>query len=88
MKSEKVIEKRDYIIIIDNSFEKQKFDCPVCKLCIRGLEDIESIDQYKACKDCQENFYWLNQKEWDEGWRPNKEEIYKKLNGHYLIKRK
>ena len=86
--NDRIIEKKDFIIIIDKGFEKQNFDCPVCKLCIRGLEDLESIEAYGMCKDCQEEFYWTNKIKWENGWRPKKEEINEKLNNYYLIRRK
>jgi len=84
----RVIQKEKFDIIIESGFQKLKFDCPVCKLVLGGLEDVESVQNYGACMDCQELFYWPNIEKWKTGWRPKKEEVYAKLNNYYVVKEK
>lgn len=86
--SDNVIEEKNFIIVIEEGFKKQSFDCPVCKLVIRDLEDVNSFNFCKSCKDCQDFFYWPNKTKWNHGWRPKKEEVHKKLNNYYMIREK
>ncbi len=88
MDSSRIIEKKDFDIVIDSDFKKMKFDCPVCKLILRDLEDVESTESFGMCVDCQDYFYWPNLEKWKNGWRPKKEEIHKKLNNYYEVKEK
>jgi hypothetical protein len=84
----KVIRKKGFDIVIEEGFEKLKFDCPLCKLALRGLEDVESVQNHGVCTDCQDLFYWPNLEKWKNGWRPKKEEVYSKLNNYYIVKEK
>jgi len=86
--SDNIIEKDGFTIVITEGFKKAKFDCPICKLVLRGLEDVESVEAYGSCKDCTELFYWPNIEKWKDGWRPKKEDVYKKLNNYYKVKEK
>jgi len=88
MDEAKVIEKKDFNIVIDTDFKRMKFDCPICNLVLRGLEDVESIEGFGMCTDCQDFFYWPNFEKWKNGWRPKKEEVHKKLNNYYIVKEK
>jgi len=83
-----VIEKKYFDIVIDDDFKRMKFDCPVCKLVLRDLEDVESMQYFKTCTDCQDFFYWPNLKKWNKGWRPKKNEVHEKLNNYYVVKEK
>ncbi len=80
--------EKEFDIIIENGFKKAKFDCPVCKLVLTGLEDVESMENYGACQDCQQFFYWPNKERWNRGWRPKKEQVHEKLNNYYIVKEK
>ena len=40
MDNTKIIEKKYFDIVIDDDFKRMKFDCPVCKLVLRDLEDV------------------------------------------------
>ena len=84
----KHIQKKHFDIVIEDGFKKLNFDCPVCKLVLRGLEDVESVQAYGVCTDSQDLFYWPNLEKWNEGWRPKKEEVYAKLNNYYVVKEK
>jgi hypothetical protein len=88
MNKDKFIEEKNFIIVIEEGFKKQDFDCPVCKLVFRGLEDIDSFTKFGACVDCQDLFYWPNKIKWENGWRPKKVEVHQKLNNYYMIKEK
>ncbi len=88
MNKDIVVEEKDFIIVIEEGFKKQPFDCPVCKLVIRDLEDVNSYAMCKACKDCQDYFYWPNKKAWENGWRPKKTQVHEKLNNYYMIREK
>ncbi len=84
----KVIKKKLFDIVIEEGFVRSKFDCPCCNLVLRGLEDVESVQAFGVCTDCQDYFYWPNLKKWKKGWRPKKEEVYAKLNNYYVVKEK
>ena len=80
--------EKEFDIIIEPGFKKAKFDCPVCKLALAGLEDVESVENYGACCDCTQFFYWPNKDRWKSGWRPKKEQVHRKLNNYYVVKEK
>ena len=84
MDNSKTIEKKDFDIVIDGDFKRMKFDCPVCKLVLRDLEDVESVESYGLCLDCQDHFYWPNLDKWKNGWRPKKADV----NSYISIRRK
>ena len=86
--SDKFIEKSDMVIVITEGFEKSVFDCPTCKLVLRGLEDIQAMQKHGACHDCVEFFYWPNIERWKNGWRPKKEDVHKRLDNYYKVKEK
>jgi hypothetical protein len=86
--SDKIIEKDDMVIVITEGFEKSRFDCPTCRLVLRGLEDIQALQTYGACRDCVEFFYWPNIEKWKNGWRPKKEDVHKRLDNYYKVKGK
>ena len=83
-----IIEKKQLDIVIDEDFKKMKFDCPVCNLVLRNLEDVESIESFGACVYCQDFFYWTYLEKWKKGWRPKKQEVHEKLNNYYVVKEK
>ena len=80
MDSPKIIEENGLIIVVDDSYKPSSFDCKVCGLIIRGLEDVRSVNNYGCCSDCEEYFYWPNKNRWDKGWRPKKQDVRKKLD--------
>ena len=88
MNNDVFLEENNFIIVIEDGFKKHSFNCPVCKLALRNLEDIDSFGLCGACKDCQDYFYWQNKSEWENGWRPKKEEVHEKLNNYYMIREK
>ena len=88
MNDDVIIEDDKFIIVIENGFKKQQFDCPVCKLALRNIVDVNSFKLCGACKDCQDFFYWPNKLKWEEGWRPKKQEVHKKFNNYFMIKEK
>jgi hypothetical protein len=57
-------------------FKRQKnietipLDCPVCKLMLVTVEDINSYREVSACDNCKLVHYYPNKEKWEEGWRP------------------
>tara|TARA_R110001592_G_scaffold188358_6_gene433586 strand:+ start:11609 stop:11875 length:267 start_codon:yes stop_codon:yes gene_type:complete len=88
MNKDIIVEEKNILIVIEDGFKKVTFDCPVCKMAFRGLEDMTSFEYCGSCKDCQDYFYWPNKSNWDQGWRPKKEVVHDKLNNYYMIKEK
>ncbi len=82
MDSPKIIEDNGLIIVLDSSYKSSSYNCKVCDLIIRGLEDVIAINNYGCCSDCEDYFYWPNKERWAEGWRPKKEDILKKLDNY------
>lgn len=84
----KIVQKKRIDTIIEKNFKAMNFDCSVCGLALRGLEDVESHNAYGMCQDCQDLFYWPNKDRWNKGWRPKKAEVHEKLNNYYVVKEK
>ena len=80
MDSPKIIEDNGLIIVLDSSYKPSSFNCKVCGLIIRGQEDVQSVNNYGCCSDCEDYFYWPNKDRWDKGWRPKKQDVQKKLD--------
>ena len=68
-------DKNGLIIITPEKDNKIPSDCSVCKLALRNIEDVISYKKWGCCKLCQEYFAYPNKEEWENGWRPSKEEI-------------
>jgi hypothetical protein len=82
----RVIEKNDCVIILDESFAKVPYDCPVCECALRHFDDVVSFKSFDCCVDCQNEFYWPNLAKWKKGWRPKKEDVRKFLNNYNCLK--
>ena len=80
MDDPKIIETNNLIIVIDSGYSSKDFNCQVCGFIIRGLEDVTSVNNYGCCTDCEDYYYWPNKSRWEDGWRPKKEDVQKKLN--------
>ena len=57
-------------------FKRQKnietipLDCPVCKLMLVTVEDVNSYREVGSCDNCKLVHYYPNKEKWDKGWRP------------------
>ena len=85
MNNKNFIEKPECVIILDDDFSKVDFDCPVCDLALRHYDDVISVKWVGCCEDCQISFYWPNKKEWENGWRPKKEDLRNVLNNYKCL---
>jgi hypothetical protein len=58
-------------------FKRQKnaetipVDCPVCKIMLVTVEDIQSFKRVECCEKCELIHYYPNREKWKKGWRPN-----------------
>mgnify|MGYP001370038576 CR=1 FL=1 len=46
-------------------------DCPVCKIMLITVEDIQSFKRVECCEKCELMYYYPNREKWKKGWRPN-----------------
>tara|TARA_R110002074_G_scaffold47533_1_gene121795 strand:+ start:204 stop:437 length:234 start_codon:yes stop_codon:yes gene_type:complete len=51
---------------------------PICDTLLRSL-DIEVYKKNNICSDCELHFLQQNRKDWDEGWRPNDQQIAERM---------
>lgn len=49
--------------------------CPNCKQTILSTQDKISYKQNKCCEFCTIKWVDLNRDEWENGWRPTKDEV-------------
>ena len=80
MDKPKIINAKNLVIVIDSGYSSEDFNCRVCGLIIRGLEDVMSVNNYGCWSDFEDCYYWPNKTRWESGWRPKKEDVQKKLN--------
>lgn len=66
-------------IVLKEDRKKQNapFDCPICNLSFRDINDIISYEMYECCTDCQNQFVYRDKEAWLSGARPTKDEIEK-----------
>lgn len=49
--------------------------CPVCNFVMNSASDVEAFEIAKCCDECYIKWAQARKKDWEEGWRPAKEEI-------------
>jgi len=58
-------------------FKRQKYsetipiDCPVCKIMMVTIEDVQAFKRVECCEECELMYYYPNKDKWAKGWRPN-----------------
>ena len=50
-------------------------DCPVCLRMLRDHVDVSSYEKTGCCDPCALKWAQPNRKKWDDGWRPDRDEI-------------
>tara|TARA_B100000242_G_C42708240_1_gene331158 strand:+ start:150 stop:404 length:255 start_codon:yes stop_codon:yes gene_type:complete len=53
--------------------------CPVCGLLALDKQDLAVIEKENACRECTENFKYLDLEAWERGVRPTREKARKKI---------
>lgn len=61
--------------------------CPLCNFPLKTIDDILSYRQYDSCDLCSLNFAITNLKNWQNGWRPSKEELVDYLDNKEKVSR-
>ena len=60
------------------SDELQLSPCPICSRIILSEFDEVAILKYECCYSCYIDFVEGRENRWKEGWRPDKESVFKK----------
>jgi len=63
--------------------------CPLCNILFADRSDVMSWHQHGCCCVCRDFFMYPNQKKWNNGWRPSKDDVDEllsriNLDGAYL----
>ena len=76
-KCEKVLQDD---ILVDKRLLTKRMErtCPVCSIYSFSPQDDLYINRFKCCKGCYIEFIEDREERWNEGWRPNKDEIEKR----------
>ena len=67
------------IVFIDKTKSNDDFFCKICSYCLVTKNDFDSNKNYNCCYECFLKFVECRKKDWDNGWRPDKEILYKYL---------
>ena len=51
--------------------------CSVCGYVLKDDKDMETFFEKEACTSCIDIYYYPNAQRWDDGWRPNRDEVRK-----------
>ena len=51
------------------------FECPICNILLRDRRDSLAYDHYQCCSDCMAEVAHPNKTRWENGWRPNENEL-------------
>jgi hypothetical protein len=64
------------------------FFCPVCEFMIETRKDSSYIMSTGCCENCATYFAEPRRKQWQEGWRPSRDELesYKSRLSHKQIR--
>jgi hypothetical protein len=70
-----IIRKDNYDIVIPKDHKPVPLDCEVCGFMMRDYKDVSSFYSAGCCSECELQWYFANKEKWEEGWRPDQEEI-------------
>ena len=77
----KILKKEGYFVIVPSSYDfKNKtmpIFCEVCKCRFANKDDESAFDKFGCCSPCADQWAYSNKENWDNGWRPSKEQIDK-----------
>ena len=77
----KIKQLKNYSIVIpETSINRVPLDCPVCKMLMSTFEDSITYQEKKCCSYCDLIWAQPNKQKWEQGWRPNIDEVNKHLN--------
>jgi len=51
------------------------FECPLCNVLLRDRQDSLAYDYYQCCSECSAEVAHPNKVRWENGWRPNENEL-------------
>jgi len=71
------------VIFINKSDEKDDFFCKICKYPLISKDDFSLNKEFNCCHNCYLKFIECRKKDWENGWRPTKEDL-----SNYLKERK
>lgn len=60
---------------MDRSELRVPMFCPVCKMVMKGSKSVSSYYNFKCCNNCFIEFVEGREQRWNDGWRPNDEQI-------------
>ena len=66
---------KNKIKIIDNTNIEESFFCTLCAYPLVSYDDFVHHKDWNACHNCFLQFIESRKKEWQEGWRPLKEDF-------------
>jgi hypothetical protein len=68
-----------YVVLPDSDYVVIPHNCPVCDLLFRTIDDEYAYKLFLCCERCSNEWAYPNQEKWNEGWRPNQEQIKNSL---------
>ena len=73
-------ERKDGLLIIKpHNYICDSTDCNICGFALRHREDLVEHKNFDCCLDCSLIFRYPNEKKWQEGWRPSRKEVTKRI---------
>jgi hypothetical protein len=69
------VETENYSISKRPSTKKSLRTCPICKTYSFSYRDDLYMSRFKSCFLCYVDFIEFREEEWENGWRPNLEEL-------------
>lgn len=67
--------KHDITFINDAKDKIVHHWCEICEYALKNKEDYQSSKENGCCEECWLTFGQMRQKEWKNGWRPDKETL-------------
>jgi len=67
------------IIFIDKVKADDDFFCRICSYSLITKNDFDSNKDYKCCYECFLKFVECRKQDWNNGWQPDQEDLYKYL---------
>ena len=67
--------KHDIVFINESKDKIVPHWCTVCEHMLKSKIDYQTSKEHGCCEDCWLTFGQMRQKEWKEGWRPDKETL-------------
>jgi hypothetical protein len=69
---------KNFICVVPQDYDGgTSFGCPLCGVLFADQIDLMTFRQYGCCSECSYVWAQPNIEKWNDGWRPNRDQVQK-----------